>query len=157
MILCYIREIPKLMEQANDPQSTTTQANSDSTIFNDLITTDEHEKKFKTARIWLYVLAGFQFVIGIVEYVREEGMVAWFAAGVDWFIALCFFLLAIWSKKKPATAFLTSLIFYCCIIAALAVLDPASILKGIIFKILIIIALYKAYTMAKEYEELKML
>jgi hypothetical protein len=87
--------------------------------------------------------------------VREEGMVAWFAAGVDWFIALCFLLLAVWSRKKPATAFLTSLIFYGCIIVALALLDPASILKGIIFKILIIIALYKAYTMAKEYEALK--
>ena len=144
-----------LMEQSNNPQPTTAQNHSDSTIFNDLITTDEHEKKFKTARIWLYVLAGFQFVIGIIEYVREEGMVAWFAAGVDWFIALCFLLLAVWSKKKPATAFLTSLIFYGCIIVALALLDPTSILKGIIFKILIIIALYKAYTMAKEYEALK--
>ncbi len=144
------------MEQSNNPQpGTANQGDGNSTIFNDLITTDEHEKKFKNARIWLYVLAGFQFVIGIFEYVTVDESVAIYAAGVDWFIAICFFLLAIWSKKKPATAFLTSLIFYCCIIAGLAVLDPTSILKGIIFKILIIIALYKAYTMAKEYEELK--
>ncbi|HEX4958491.1 MAG TPA: hypothetical protein VFV46_09965 [Lacibacter sp.] len=143
------------MEQTNHSQPANTTGNSEATIFNDLITTDEHEKKFKTARVWLYVLAGFQFVMGIIEYAREEGMIAWFAAGIDWFIALCFFLLAIWSKKKPATAFLTSLIFYGCILTVLALIEPASILKGIIFKVLIIIALYKAYTMAKEYEELK--
>jgi hypothetical protein len=142
------------MEQTNDPQKTTaTDANS--TIFNDVIDTDEHEKKFKNARIWLYVLAGFQFIIGIIEYSRENGRVAWIAGGVDWFIALCFFLLAVWSNKKPAAAFLTALIFYCCIIAALGIFDPLSIVRGIIFKILIIIALYKAYTMAKEYEALK--
>jgi hypothetical protein len=55
------------MEQSNNPQPVTAQSHSDSTIFNDLITTDEHEKKFRNARIWLYVLAGFQFIMALLN------------------------------------------------------------------------------------------
>jgi len=130
-------------------------SNQQATIFNNLIDTDEYEKKFKSARTWIYVIAGFQFAMGIFEFMKEEETLAWIALGIDWTIALIFLFFGLWSRKKPAAAFLSALIFYLVIITAFAAIDISSALKGIIFKILIVIALVKAYNNAREYENMK--
>ncbi len=130
-------------------------SNQQATIFNNLIDTDEYEKKFKSARTWIYVIAGFQFAMGIFEFIKEEETVAWIALGIDWTVALIFLLLGLWSRKKPAAAFLSALIFYLLMVTAFAAIDISNVLKGIIFKILIVIALVKAYNTAREYENMK--
>lgn len=80
--------------------------------------------------------------------------VGWFF-GIDAGIGLGFLACAIWSYKKPATAFITALIFYILVHVCLSILDPTNIVKGIILKILVIVALYKAYKDARDNEELK--
>jgi len=130
-------------------------SNQQATIFNNLIDADEYEKKFKSARTWIYVIAGFQFAMGIFEFIKEEETVAWIALGIDWTVALIFLLLGLWSRKKPAAAFLSALIFYLAMVTAFAAIDISNVLKGIIFKILIVIALVKAYNTAREYENMK--
>ena len=130
-------------------------SNQQATIFNNLIDTDEYEKKFKSARIWIYVIAGFQFAMGIFEFIKEEESVAWIAMGIDWAVALIFLFLGLWSRRKPAAAFLSALIFYLVIVTAFAAIEISSLFKGIIFKILIVIALVKAYNNAREYENMK--
>lgn len=130
-------------------------SNQQPTIFNNLIDTVEYEKKFKTARIWIYVIAGFQFAMGIFEFMKEEETLAWIALGIDWTVALIFLLLGLWSRRKPAAAFLSALIFYLVMITAFAAIDISNVFKGILFKIFIVIALIKAYNNAREYEKIK--
>ena len=125
-------------------------------IFNELIDTAPYEKSMKNARIWLYVIAGFQFLMGIVEYAREEEpIVGWMAFGIDAFIAFLFLGLALWSRTKPVAAFTSALILYVLFVAAFCILDPTNLFKGIIFKILAVVALVKANKDARTYEAFK--
>ena len=77
------------------------------------------------------------------------------AFGIDTFVALVFLGLALWSRKKPLVAFSIALGFYALFHITFMILDPATIAKGIIMKVLIIIALVKAIKDAKQYEEVK--
>lgn len=126
------------------------------TILSGLADPRAYEKHVKNARIWLYVIAGFQVVLGFVEYFTlDENILAAAALGIDALIGVFFFALAQWSRKKPVPAFLTALIAYIVLVVGLMILDPSNISVGIIIKIVVVIALFKAYRSAKEYEELK--
>ena len=57
---------------------------------------------------------------------------------IDWVVAECFMGLAIWSFSKPYFAILSGLILYILIITILTLLDPITIISGIILKALII-------------------
>ena len=133
------------------PSATATQ----DSIFSDLADTRPYEKSLKTARIWLYVIAALQVVIGFVEYTTSEPDLALFTLLIDAGIGVLFLGLALWSYKKPAVSFMTALIVYVLIHTGIAFLDPSNIAKGIILKVLIIMALVKAYKDAREVEKLK--
>jgi predicted aspartyl protease len=68
---------------------------------------------------------------------------------------LIFLVFAAFSYKKPAISFLGALIFYLAVIIVLAVIEPATLLQGIILKVLVVIALVKGYKDAKEFEQMK--
>jgi len=127
-------------------------------IFSDVYDLSPYEKTMKNARIWLYVIAGAQFIMGIIEYNSAgDATVAQIAFGIDAFLALVFLGLSLWSKKKPVIAFTIALIFYIVTVLGLAILsgDFTAIFKGIIFKILVVVALIKANRDAREYEAIK--
>jgi hypothetical protein len=131
-------------------------SNSEESIFNNLVDLEPYEKTLKNARIWLYVIAGLQFVMGIYEYFSvDDKTVASIAFAIDALIALTFLGLALWSRKKPTIAFLIALILYLVFIISLMVIDPTSAFKGIIVKIFVIIALIKANRDAKKYEAVR--
>lgn len=127
---------------------------ADSSIFDD-IDLAPYERAMKNARIWLYVLAGAQFVLGIIEYYQNEGIVGQVAFGIDASIALVFLCLAFWSRKQPVIAFTTALVVYLLTIVVLAIIDPSTILSGILIKILFVVALVKAVKNARTYMRLK--
>ena len=132
------------------------QAQTTDSIFNNLVDLAPYEKSLKNARIWLYVIAGLQFAVGIFEYFTiDDNIVAAIAFGIDAFVALGFLALALWSKKKPLVAFSIALGFYGVVLIAFTILDPSNFFKGIIIKILVIVALVKAIKDAKQYEEVK--
>jgi len=125
-------------------------------IFNNLVDLAPYEKTLKNARIWLFVIAGIQFCIGIFEYFTvDDNMVAAIAFGIDAFVALGFLTLAFWSKKKPLMAFSIALAFYAIVIIGYIIIDPSNFFKGIIIKVLVVVALVKAINGAKQYEEVK--
>ena len=139
-------------ESTGQPGNAATQES----IFTDLTDISVYDKNLRTARIWLFVIAGIQFLVGIYEFATiADSHVGGIAFGIDAFIALVFFSLSLWSKKNPVPAFLTALVFYISVIAIFMYFDPSSIAKGIVIKVLVIIALIKAYRDAKENEELK--
>lgn len=127
-------------------------------IFDDVYDMEPYEKSMRNARIWLYVIAGFQLIMGVIEFnTVTDPTVASVAFGIDAFLALVFLGLALWSRKKPVVAFTVALIFYILIVLGLAVLsgDFTSMAKGIIFKILVVAALIKANRDARKYESIK--
>ena len=125
-------------------------------LFADVVDTEPYEKSMKNARIWLYVIAGFQAVMGIIEYnMIDEASLGMIACGIDFTLALAFLGLALFSKKDPVTAFTIGLVLYVLIIGAVMFLDPASAFKGIIIKAFAIIALVKANKDARKYVEVK--
>lgn len=142
-------------QPSNDTLSNET-AQPQETIFHDFTDTRPYEKSLKTARIWLYVIAALQAGIGLYEYSStEDPTVALIAGIIDAGIGVIFLLLALWSYKKPAAAFITALITYIVIHIGMLFVDPSNIYKGILIKILVVLALVKAYKDAREVERLK--
>ena len=129
-------------------------ANQES-IFSEMADTQPYEKSLKTARIWLYVIAALQVGMGIYEYNTVDPSIALFALLIDAGIGVVFFALALWSYQKPAVSFMTALIVYILIHIGLSILEPANLVRGVILKILIVMALVKAYKDAREVEKLK--
>jgi len=140
----------------NDPAYADATNETQPTIFRDVLDTQPYQKSLKDARTWLYVVAGFQFLLGIFEYIQsDDRTVGTIAFGIDAFLAIIFLILALWSKKKPVAAFTTALIFYVLVNLAFMMLDTSNMYKGIIIKILVVIALVKANTNARKYEAVK--
>lgn len=146
-----------MAEQPSTPPPVGTEVKEES-IFNDAYDLAPYEKTMKNARIWLYVIAGAQFIMGIIEYNSvDDKTIAQFAFGIDAFLALVFLGLSLWSKKKPAVAFTIALVFYLVVVLGLAILsgDFTALFKGTIFKILVVVALIKANRDARQYEAIK--
>lgn len=124
-------------------------------LFNDL-DTSKYDKSLKQARILLYIVAGLQLLVGIIEFSSAKGVEINQIAGViDGGIGIMFILFALWSYKKPATAFMTALILFIVIHVVSAIFDPTQIAKGIILKIIVIIGLIKAFNDARSIATLK--
>ena len=152
---CSVRE--KLFsEKLNMQEQLEQQTSPGNSIFNNLVDLAPYEKNLKNARIWLFVIAAIQFAVGIFEYFSvDDNIVAAIAFSIDAFVALGFLTLAFWSKKRPLMAFSISLAFYALVIIGYIVIDPSNLFKGIIIKVLVVVALIKAITDAKQYEEVK--
>ena len=127
-------------------------------IFSEIYDLQPYERTLNRARIWLYVIAGLQFIMGIIEYNQaDDPTIGWTAFGIDAFIAAGFLILALWSRKKPVPAFTIALVSYIVLITGFMILNPSNLVRGIIIKILVIIALVKANRDARKYEEMKAL
>jgi hypothetical protein len=125
-------------------------------LFNDAFDMAPYRKNMKNAQIWLYVVAGIQLVMGIIEYSRaDDPLVGWIALGIDAFISVVFLGLALWSKKAPVTAFTLALVLYLVFNIGFMILDPTNIARGIIIKVLVVVALVKATRDAKKYVAIK--
>ncbi|MGE5105900.1 MAG: hypothetical protein ACM3H8_00010 [Sphingobacteriales bacterium] len=124
-------------------------------VLSDIENFTKHEKTLKNARVWLYIIAGLQFVMGVYELLTIDGTIGIFAFLIDAAIAFVFLILSFWSKKNPSTAFLTALIFYLVLYILLGISDQGNFIKGILVKIFVVIALAKAYNNAKEISDLK--
>ena len=128
------------------------------TIFNDVADMSGYDKNLKTARIYLYVIAGIQLIAAAYEYFTLRDIseqYALLAGGIDIGVGILFAFLALWSHKKPAAAFITALIVYVAIQILAIIGDNSMIYKVIILKVLVIIALIKGFKDAREYEQMK--
>ena len=146
--------IPSLPLKVSDDQTN----GSQDSILLDVTDMSGYDKNLKRGRIWLYVISGLQVMLGVFEYVKydnESDAFRWITFGIDATIGLIFLACALWSFKKPVAAFLTALILYIVITGSLMIIDPTNIISGIIIKILIVIALVRAYKDARYIEDMK--
>ena len=95
---------------------------------------DAHDK-VKSARNTLFVLSGIIAVFGFVQYLNHQDIVT---LGIDFGISLIFLGLAFWTESKPLMAVLIGLLLYLTMIVINAIIEPISLFKGIIWKVIII-------------------
>lgn len=140
------------MEQQSQPQSTPPQEES---IFTEEdFSMRDYNKHIRNARIMLFVIAGIQ-LLPIFTVGDLEDEIKWIVIGIYVFIAAVFAGFAFWAKYNPYSALLTAIIFFVALHVASAILDPLSIVKGIILKIVAIVLLINGIRNAKEARDLK--
>lgn len=123
-------------------------------IENRKLQAQNQEKKgtLNKARIALFIIGGLYVLVGFLEGFVMLGHDIIFGI-VDWVVSGIFIGLGIWSYKEPSKALIAGLIVYIAIILLLALVEPVSIFKGIIWKVLIIYYLIHGIKTAREDEK----
>jgi hypothetical protein len=98
------------------------------------------DKKIKSARNVLYVMAGITVLFGVIYYFIEQD-IALLVTNV--LLGMIYLVLGFWTSKKPLVAILLGLLLYLTTIIISAIIEPETLIKGIIFKIIIIAYLAK--------------
>lgn len=139
--------------QSKVPAATET---ASETIFGDMMDTTAYQKHLKTARIWLYVIAALQVGMGIYEYSTiPDPQVGLIAALIDGGIGAVFLLFAFLSYKRPVASFIAALVTYVAVHVGMMFIDPTNIYKGIILKVIVVIALVRAINNARDIEKFR--
>lgn len=109
------------------------------------------DKKINSARNTLFVLCGIMIVFGLISYFSSKEIII---LGINFFVALIYLALAFWSEKKPFIALLSGLLLYLTLITISAIVDPLTLVKGILWKVIIISylgkGLYSAFDSQKD-------
>lgn len=107
--------------------------------------------KISSARKTLYVMSGLSLIIGIILFFTMDDVSILISNVV---LSVIYLMLALWSSQKPLMALLLGLLLYLTTIIITAVVDPTTIIRGFIWKILIIAYLgkgiYSASTIRKQ-------
>ena len=138
-----------------EQQKQITDTPQEESIFNDVhIDTRGYDKHIRNARIMLYIIPGLQ-LIPIFFFDEADEFIYQLSVAIQVFLALAFAGIAYWTKYQPYAALVTAMVFYLAIIIAVMILDPTSIVKGILIKIIIIALLARGIRNAREAQELK--
>ncbi|GAA4276799.1 zinc ribbon domain-containing protein [Aquimarina mytili] len=97
-------------------------------------------KKIKSARNTLYWMAGIFLVSGLFLFFTLNDITILVA---NLILVVVYLILAYWSKQKPFAALLSALLLFLMVIALNTVLDPSSLFKGILIKIILLSFLIK--------------
>lgn len=127
---------------------------SDINLLEEDLSMEGYDKPVKKARNILFAIAALQ-LIGIYFAFDQYGLARTIAIVLSVGISLAFFILALWTKRKPFDAIVTGLVLYSILIVSSAILDPATIIQGLIMKIAIIALLISAISNAKEVQRWK--
>jgi hypothetical protein len=117
---------------------------------------DSLKGKIKSAGTTLYILAGVFLLYGLILFFfqgsNDNASALLITNAV---VAIIFLLLGYWSEKKPLAAIISGMTLYILVQLLAAIDDPLSILKGIIFKVIVISYLIKGLLSALEAEKIK--
>lgn len=92
-------------------------------------------EKINSARNTLYVIAALSFVFGLIFYFSSKDILVLITNII---LAVLYVALGLWSSKKPLMALLLGLVLYITTIVISAIVDPSTIISGILWKIIII-------------------
>jgi prepilin signal peptidase PulO-like enzyme (type II secretory pathway) len=144
-----MEQLPQQPEKAPEavPGSAPQQENLLDEIYEDSM--EGYDKPIRKARILLFVIAALQ-LIALFTVTGLPEPENWITMGIYVFFAGVFAVLALWTKKKPFTAIVTALTIYSALILLSAILEPSSIIRGIVLKIIAIVLMVGALKNAKE-------
>lgn len=104
------------------------------------------DKKVKSARTTLYVIAGITLLTGFFYYAMEQDIAL---LVVNIVLSIIYGILGYWSSSKPLAALLSALLLFVTIIVINAIVDLTTIYQGIIMKIIVLSYLGKGLYSAK--------
>lgn len=113
----------------------------------------ETNKTLNKGRYALFVIGGISFLVGFWEAFLIPGHQLLFGI-IDWTFGLMFIGLGVWSYYKPFVALLSGLCLYVSLILILAIIDPYTIFRGVIWKIAVISFLVYAIKIARDEEKI---
>lgn len=93
------------------------------------------EEEIRSAKNIILLLAGFSMLIGVVVYFSQDDLASLVVYGL---ICILYLGLAAWCSSNPFSAILTAFIVYITLQLVFAFLDPVTIVKGILWKIIFI-------------------
>ena len=138
-----------------DPNSVAENATSTDLLQEEDISMEGYDKPVKKARNVLFAIAAIQLVVGIFVGYQQDGLARIITIGLMVLVALIFFLLALWTKRKPFDAIITALIIYSVLLIGDAIFDPSTVIQGILFKIVVYVLLVSALRNAREVQRWK--
>lgn len=117
---------------------------------------EEYHNKIKKGRNSLYYVA-VAFAVGTLLEIAQASDQSLKVAMLIVCLIVCsiFVFLAIWSKRKPLAALVSGSALYGILIASSAIVDPLSLFKGIILKIIVIVCLINGIRAALDAEKMK--
>ena len=142
----------------NDNQSEIKPENNTETIFDEReFSMEGYDKHIRQARNTLFIAAAILLINAVILFSNYP-----FDIEIMWLDYLLwtmyiggFIALAIWTRKKPYYAIIGGLILLGIFILVNAIISPASIFGGIIFKIAVVVFLIKGLNDAKEAQQMK--
>jgi len=142
----------------NDNLSEIKTENNTETIFNEQeFSMEGYDKHIRQARNALFIAAAILLLNALLLFSKYpvDLEIMW----LDYLIWVVyiggFVALALWTKRKPYYAIIGGLIFMGIFIVVNAIIDPSTIVGGIIFKIAVIAFLIKGLGDAKEAQQMK--
>lgn len=105
------------------------------------------ETKIQSAKNIIYVLAALSLVIGVILFFSQDDVASLVVYCV---ICILYLGLAVWCSSNPFGAILTAFILYITLQVLSAVVDPTTIISGILWKVIFIGAFIKGIRSASE-------
>ena len=145
------------MENNKEHQDESAAENNVSIFTEEEFSTVGYDKHIHQARNAIFWVAGLLTVNVAMLFMREGE--AYEYMWLDFLIyggfIGAFIFLGFFTKKKPYTAIIMALILYTLFILLNAVIEPITLLKGILFKFITYVFLIKAINDAKEAQEMQ--
>ena len=138
-----------------NPNSTAENSSSTDLLQEEDLSMEGYDKPVKKARNTLFVIAAIQLIAGIFFAFQQNGLARIISICLLVAISAIFFLLALWTKRKPYDAIVTALIIYSVLLIGDVIFDPSSIIHGIVFKIGIYVLLISALSNARDVQRWK--
>lgn len=132
--------------------------NNQDTIFNaDEFSMQGYDKHIRQARTAIFLAAGILLlnVIILTFSVPDSYEYLWLDYSIWGGFIAGFVFLGFWSKKKPYYAIVGAIVLYAALVILNAIIDPSSIWKGIILKIIIIVLLVKGLNDARDAQRMQ--
>lgn len=119
-----------------------------------------HGGNVKSGRGAILAVAILQAIGGILIYVvlKNQGAddsAALLVSVINFVLSGIFFGLWIWAKSSPLAASVTALVIFLTVHLANAVMDPKTLIQGIIVKVIVIVCLVKGIQSAAAYKRMQ--
>lgn len=141
----------------NKPQQITPENNTETIFTESEFNLEGYDQHIRQARKTLFIAAGILLINAIILFAKYPfDMEAMWLDYLLWTIYIGGFIaLGFWTKKKPYYAIVGGLILMGVFIVVNALIEPLSMLSGIIFKIAVVLFLTKGLGDAKEAQQMK--
>jgi hypothetical protein len=120
----------------------------------DMFSMEGYDRPVRRARIILFIVAALQ-AIPIFTWVDLPEPARTVNIAINVFQVLVFCALALWTVRKPFNAVVGGLIFFSLVILFYAILDPATIIGGLLIKVVVYVLLIVGLSNAKDVQRWK--